>query len=192
MRGVLVDQHDPVRGLGEDVGAVELGAGGAERRLRRIGAAGAAAGSVVLDRAAESVAGLGQRERRRGRWKRELPRACGETAAVRAQLARAKRGQRGGGDRGRGAMAGGGERVAQRADDQPAHQRGIAKADLGLGRMDIDVDLVGRAVEKQRDDRVAVARQHILIGAAHRADQQPVAHRPAVDDEILVARQSRG
>ena len=86
-------------------------------------------------------------------------------------------------------MAGGGKRMAQRADDQPAHQGRVAKADLGLGRVDVDVDLVGRPVEKQRDDRMAVARQHVLIGAAHRARQQLVAHRPAVDDEILVARQ---
>ena len=94
------------------------------------------------------------------------------------------------GDGGRGAVAGGGERVAQRADDQPAHQAGVAEAHLGLGRMDVDVDLLGRPVEKQRHDRMAVARQDVLIGAAHRADQQLVAHRPAVDEEILVARQA--
>ncbi len=72
----------------------------------------------------------------------------------------------------------------------PRTSAGVAKAHLGLGRMDVDVDLVGRPVEKQCDDRVAVARQHVLVGAAHRADQQFVAHRPAVDDEVLVARQS--
>ena len=33
---------------------------------------------------------------------------------------------------------------------------------------------------------MAVARQEILVGAAHRAGQQLVAHRPAVDEEILV------
>ena len=86
-------------------------------------------------------------------------------------------------------MPGGVERVAQRADDKTANEGGVAKADLGLGGVDIDVDLGRRAVDEQRDDRVAVARQHVLIGAAHRADQQPVAHRPAVDHEVLVARQ---
>ena len=85
-------------------------------------------------------------------------------------------------------MPGGGQRVAQRADDQAAHQCGVAEAHLGLRRMDVDVDLLGRPIDEQRDHRMAVAREHILIGAAHRADQQLVAHRPAVDDEILVAR----
>ena len=33
---------------------------------------------------------------------------------------------------------------------------------------------------------MAVARQQVLIGGAHRADQQPVLHRPAVDEQILM------
>ena len=78
----------------------------------------------------------------------------------------------------------------QRADDQPAHQTGVAKPHLCLGGVDVDVDFFRRSVEKQRDDRMAIARQDILISAAHRAHQQFVAHRPAIDDEILVARQS--
>ncbi len=35
---------------------------------------------------------------------------------------------------------------------------------------------------------MAVARHHLRIGAADRADQQPVAHRPAVDEQILMVR----
>ena len=89
-------------------------------------------------------------------------------------------------------MTGGAERWRNAPTMRPRTRAGVAKAHLGLGGMDVDVDLFGRPVEKQRDDRMAVARQHILIGAAHRADQQLVAHRPAIDDEILVARQSRG
>ncbi len=85
-------------------------------------------------------------------------------------------------------MPGGGQRVAQRPDDQPAHQCGIAEPHLGLGRMDVDVDLLGWPIDEQRDHRVAVAGEHILVGAADRTDQQLVAHRPPVDDEILVAR----
>ena len=41
-----------------------------------------------------------------------------------------------------------GQRLADGADDQAAHQPGIAKAYIGLGRMDIDVD-IGR-VERQK------------------------------------------
>ena len=83
-------------------------------------------------------------------------------------------------------MAGGGERGAQRAHDQAAHDAGVAEADLGLGGMDVDVDHLGRRLEEQRHHRMAVARQEILVGAAHGAGQQLVAHRPAVDEEILV------
>ena len=87
-------------------------------------------------------------------------------------------------------MTGGLQRVAQRADDQAADKAGIAKADLGFGRVDVDVDLRRRPVDEKRDDRMEIARQHILIGAAHRADKKPVAHRATVDDEILVTRQT--
>ena len=52
--------------------------------------------------------------------------------------------------------------------------------------MDVDVDVLGRKLEEQRQHRVAVAREHVGIGAAHRADQQPVLHRTAVDEQVLV------
>ncbi len=54
--------------------------------------------------------------------------------------------------------------------------------------MDIDVDQLGIDFDKQRYQWMAVAGEEILIGAAHRAVQQLVAHRPAVDEEILVTR----
>ena len=92
------------------------------------------------------------------------------------------------GDGRRRAVPGGGQRVAQRHDDQPAHRCGVAEPHLGLRRVDVDVDVLRRPVDKQRDHRVAVAGEHILVGAADRPDQQLVAHRPPVDDEILVAR----
>ena len=80
------------------------------------------------------------------------------------------------------------QRMAQRADDHAAHHAGIAKAHLGLGGMDIDVDILGRDVEEQRQHGMAVARQHVLIGGAHRAVEQLVAYRPAVDEQILAGR----
>ncbi len=83
-------------------------------------------------------------------------------------------------------MAGRRERRAQGADDHAAHDAGIAEAHFGLGRVDVDVDHLGRRFEEQRHHRMAVARQEILIGAAHRAGEQLVAHGTAVDEEILV------
>ena len=67
MRGVLVDQDDAGRGLGQDVGAVQLRPRGAERRLRRatalggvVGLGAAAVGAAVGRE--KGVAGFGQRQ----------------------------------------------------------------------------------------------------------------------------------
>ena len=46
-------------------------------------------------------------------------------------------------------MPGLGQGVLQGADDQPAHQPGIAETHFGLGRVDIDIDLLAGQVEKQ-------------------------------------------
>ena len=70
----------------------------------------------------------------------------------------------------------------------PRTSAAVAEAHLGLGRMHVDVDLARLERDEQRQQRMAVARQIIGIGAAHRADQQLVAHRPAVDEQILPER----
>ena len=70
------------------------------------------------------------------------------------------------------------KRVADRADDQAAHQAGIAEAHLELRRVDVHVELGGVELEEERGDRKAVARQHVGIGGAERAREQRVAERP--------------
>ena len=80
-----------------------------------------------------------------------------------------------------------GEGVPQRADDQAAHQGRIAEADLRLGRMDVDVHFLRVDFQEQRQHGVAVAGQEIGVGSAHGADQQLVADRAAVDEQVLVA-----
>ena len=85
-------------------------------------------------------------------------------------------------------MAGGGQRMAGRADDQAAHQARIAEAHLGLGGMDVHIHLLRRHLEEQRHQRMAVAGKEILIGPAHGALQQPVAHGPIVDEQELLGR----
>ena len=72
--------------------------------------------------------------------------------------------------------------------DQPANQRRVAKPYLGLGGMDVYIDQTVRHIEEQRDQRMAVTREHIGIGATDRPDQQPVLDRPAIDEQILVIR----
>ena len=72
--------------------------------------------------------------------------------------------------------------------DQRPHQPGVAEPHLGLGRMHVDVDLARRKRDEQRQHRMTVARQIVGIGRAHRAEQKLVAHRPAVDEQILAER----
>ena len=80
----------------------------------------------------------------------------------------------------------------ERMHDQRAHQAGIAKTHFGFGRMHVDVDLARRERDEQSDQRMAVARQIIGVGRAHRADQELVADRPAVDEKILAERVGAG
>jgi len=76
--------------------------------------------------------------------------------------------------------------VPEAADDQPPDPRRIAKPHFGLRGVDIHVDLVAGEVDEQSDDRVAVAGEEVLIGGADRADQEPVLHRAAVDEQELM------
>src|SRR5688500_15993338 len=66
------------------------------------------------------------------------------------------------------------ERMAKTADNQPAHRRRVTEANFGLGRVDVDVDVLEWNLEEQRRDRMAVARDEIAVGGAQRPDQQPV------------------
>ena len=76
--------------------------------------------------------------------------------------------------------------AAQTGHDHAAHHRCIAESHLGLGRMDIHIDKIMRHIEKQDDHRMAVPGEQILIGTAHRPDQQPVPHRPAIHKQELM------
>src|SRR3546814_4160901 len=73
------------------------------------------------------------------------------------------------------------QRRAQPADDHAPDEPRIAEPHLGLGRVDVDVDEIGGNIQKQRGDGMPVAREHILIGGAECADEQPVLHRTPVD-----------
>ena len=175
MRRVLVDDDQPVLGLGDDVGLVDLRPRRAERarergrvRLRRAcasaegcttaKAACAASAKPVRQRriaarpagaTTASPAAAGARSRRPGgrrrSWRR--PPSLDERSSLRAQ------------------------RLAQRADDQAADQAGIAEAHLRLGRVDVDVDQRRIEREEQHRDRMAVALHDVGIGGAERAEE---------------------
>ena len=52
--------------------------------------------------------------------------------------------------------------------------------------MHVHIDIPAGQLEKQRQHGVAVARQHVAIGTAHRAGEQSVLHRTSVDKQILM------
>ena len=73
------------------------------------------------------------------------------------------------------------QRALERMNDERAHQSGIAKAHLGFGRMHVDVDLRSRQRYEQCEQRMSIAWQIIGVGGAHRAQQQFVTNRPAIN-----------
>ena len=76
--------------------------------------------------------------------------------------------------------------LLDRPDDEAPDDGGVAKAHLGLGRMDVDVDLARIALDEQGRDRMPVGGQEIEVGPAQRAGQRLVAHRPPVDEQELL------
>jgi len=121
--------------LGDDEGLVQLADCGAKREgrddLHRL-----AACRRCEPAAAYKLAGRGRLKDRR-----RLCQSRGKSATGAARPEGAK-GRLGG--RCRGPVPGCGQGMAQSADDQSAHRASVAKAHLGLGRMDIDIDRVRR------------------------------------------------
>ena len=139
--GVLVDQHQPVAGLGDDVGFVNLRPRRAERGVERVLVGGA-------DAAARRRRARPRRRRRASAHRVAAWRGDGASrvpvfAAGAASRLCANCCQRARRKRGRGAVQRRGERLLQRADDEAAHQAGIGEAHLRLGRVDVDVHLLG-------------------------------------------------
>ena len=85
------------------------------------------------------------------------------------------------------AVAGALQRLPQAADDEAAHQGRIAEAHFGLGRMHVDIDGARIELDEDRQQRVTALRHQVAVRRAHGAEQQAVAHRPAVDEQELQA-----
>jgi hypothetical protein len=72
------------------------------------------------------------------------------------------------------------------------HFAAIAESHFDLGRVHIHVHADG-SIPVQRVHRLALAVQHVLLGAAHARGQHLVAHEAAVDvEELLVRARPRG
>ena len=144
VRGMLIDDHHAVAGLRHDIGFVHLRARGPERAVEQIGR--------NLRHARARIGGRRDRLERLLRGFRESERgiavgreSCGAAGERRqSQLARGMAAGRNAAmvaspppDEARRASPR--QRLAQRADDQRAHEAGIAKAHLGLGGMHVHI-----------------------------------------------------
>ena len=183
---VLIDQHQAALCLRHDIAVVQLGARGAERVAleQRFGVSG---GGIP------TRAGRAEVERRRAERRLIGGRSLGETprkAPFRCRSARPERAERGLAQCAREAAAGRAEALPDRADQQTAHEAGVAKAHLRLGRVDVHVHLLGRDLQEQRGHRVAIARQQVAIGGAQRALEQPVLNRATIDEQVLRPRRA--
>src|SRR5438477_1067295 len=86
---------------------------------------------------------------------------------------------------GRGAVRMGRYRCLESAHDQATHKSRIAETNFALGRMDIDIDELRIAFDKQGERRMAIAGEEICVCAADRTEQKLVAHRPAIHEQEL-------
>ncbi len=60
----------------------------------------------------------------------------------------------------------------------------LAETDFGLGRVNVDVHLLRRHLEKQQHHRKRRGRENIAISLAHRVQQQAIAHQAAIDKAV--------
>src|SRR5690606_22540552 len=85
-----------------------------------------------------------------------------------------------------GAMASSLQCMTQRPDHDTAHRARIAKSNLRLCRMDVDIELARIDIDEQRYQRVTPAGNRIAIGCPESANDQPVLDRAAVDEKKLL------
>ena len=193
MRGVLVDDDEAAFGLRDDVVLVHLPPRRTERlRLLRLGHG--RLGLRLDDPPAPRALHLGEAGLGRGA-RRSLRRIGSRARAHRGPIHlvdpgrprglwphRAEGGAR---DRRRGPVPRLGKRMPQARHDQAAHRPRLTEPHLGLGGMHVHVDKLRLAIDEQRHGRMPVAAEEVLVCPAQRADQHPVLHRTAVDEEVL-------
>src|SRR5205823_9100160 len=68
----------------------------------------------------------------------------------------------------------------------------LAKADLYLGGMHVDVDLTRVDIEPQRVRRLPVVMKHVAIGLAQRMREHAIAHESPVDEYVLRVARAAG
>ena len=109
-------------------------------------------------------------------------------AGIMRRIAGAKSGQRAFGHCRCRPVSGRAKRGAQSPDNHAAYLTGIAKPHFGFCRMHIHIKLGGRHINKQRQCRMPITGEKILISTAHRAIEQTAFNRTAIDHQILFLR----
>ena len=84
--------------------------------------------------------------------------------------------------------AGGGAGLHQRdADtfsDEVVDERLLAEANFGFGRVDVDIDLVGRHFEKKKDDGERSRRNDVAVGLHDGVNDEAIADEALVDEDV--------
>ena len=77
------------------------------------------------------------------------------------------------------------EPIAHGGQEQRIQSARVAETDLRLGRMYVDIDMVGREIEEQKRDRITARHQQAAIALLHGMSERAVADPPAVEKEVL-------
>ena len=161
------------------------GAGGTRGAGERGGCAGA---GPFRRRAAPPVRGLSRPRMRdgapafgasrRGHRRHSRGRRCG------AGVRRGRR-RRGGVLQGHGRGGGGAQGLGDGAAQHLVHQGGLEETDLGLRRVHVDVDPVGRQLDEEVHLGPAFLDGGLVVGVGDRVGDGAVLHGPAVDEDVL-------
>ena len=81
-----------------------------------------------------------------------------------------------------------GQRIAQARNDEAPDRLRIPKAHLGFCRMHVHIHIFRGKIEEQRQDRMAIPRKHVGIGPANSTSEQAILYRSPVDEEVLMVR----
>ena len=110
--------------------------------------------------------------------------AAGEGAYVEEERALRSVGAAGQGGSEAGCGASLHERGANGVADEVVDEAGLAEADLGLGGMDVDVDLLRGHLEEEQDDGEGGGWEDVAIGFAERVEDELVADEALVDEDV--------
>src|ERR1700732_5141951 len=84
-----------------------------------------------------------------------------------------------------GRQVGGTEALTDGAQDQMIEAVPVAKSDLGLGRVHVDVHLVRRKIEEKGGDGIAARHEQAAVSLLNRMAEAAIANAAAVDEQVL-------